>query len=92
MDWKAEPDRTPTSPPRTDRTSGFTLVEVLVALLLIAVISVLISRILQGGLRVQSIQQEQQRLLQLSAGERALQFSGELEEDVVTLEPAEEEE
>lgn len=81
------------SPPQTNPpSSAFTLVEVLVALVMLAVISTLMARILQGSLNVRQIQQDQVQTLNTRSEQLALQFAGELEEPVVTLEPVEENE
>lgn len=83
-----------TSPRQTDRTRsvGFTLMEVLVALVILAVISTMLARILQGSLRAQQLQHDQAESLTEHSHTLSLQFSGELEEPIVTLEPIEEEE
>jgi len=76
---------------RRPSSSAFTLVEVLVALVILAVISTILARILQGGLRTRQLQQEQVQALNSRADAVSLQFAGESDEPVVTLEPIEEE-
>ena len=72
--------------------TGFTLLEVLMALLIIAVLAAFLSRILQSSLR--SHQQIKQELIDAPERQKQfhLQLSGELEEPVIELIPVEEEE
>jgi prepilin-type N-terminal cleavage/methylation domain-containing protein len=77
-------------PPQPNST-GFTLVEVLVSLVMLAVISAVLARILQGSLQVKTLQRDQIQAHQARADDLALQFSGELNEPLVTLERIEEE-
>ena len=81
----------PTSPPQTEHhlRQGFTLVEVLVGLVLLAITSAVLARILQGSIRVRQHQQEEVRFLQEQAEAQSLQFSGQREDPLVTLEPIE---
>jgi len=83
----------PTSPQQTKpgRQSAFTLVEVLVALVLLSIISAILARVLQGGLRAKQLQREESLTLSERSNALSLQFSGELDEPLVTLELIEEE-
>jgi prepilin-type N-terminal cleavage/methylation domain-containing protein len=74
-------------PTSAHRTDGFTLVEVLIALTLLALISVLIGQALQGALRAHDLQNREPEHLRNRAETLARQFAGELEEPAVTLEP-----
>lgn len=70
---------------------GFTLVEVLVALVVLALISGVLARILQGSLHAHGLQRDQIEILREQSETRALQFAGELEDAVISIEPVEEE-
>ena len=83
----------PIFPPQTKRVrrSGFTLIEVLMALVLIAIISAVLARVLQGSLKAKQLQRDEVKALNERAETLTLQFSGELEEPLVTIERIEEE-
>lgn len=80
-----------TSAPRTESSpqQGFTLVEVLVALVILALFSAVLSKVLQGGLQVRQIQKEESAQLDEETQARALFFSGEEDGIELTLEPVE---
>lgn len=82
---------TPTSPTLNNPRSGFTLLEVLMSLLIIAILSAFLSRILQSSL----LNHQQIKASFATAPENEqqlhLQLSGELEEPVAELIPLEEE-
>jgi type II secretory pathway pseudopilin PulG len=82
----------PTCPPPTERTgrAAFTFVEVLVALILLAITGVVLARVLQGSLRAKQIQRDQHTALKERADTLSLHLAGELDEPLVTLEPIEE--
>lgn len=65
---------------------GFTLVEVLVALVVLALLSAVTARVLQGSLQARQIQQDEHAALGQRADSFSRQLSGEREEPVVTLE------
>jgi prepilin-type N-terminal cleavage/methylation domain-containing protein len=83
----------PISPPQTDSAAhGFTLVEVLVALVVLALLSAVSARVLQGSLQARQIQRNEHAALSQRADYFSRQLSGEREEPVVTLERLEDEE
>jgi len=69
---------------------GFTLIEVLMALLIIAVLAALISRILQSSLLTHQLIEEDLKNLPLQQQQINLQLAGEREEPVLLLIPVEE--
>jgi|GEM_PF-1846289 len=74
----------PTSAPQTE---GFTLIEVLTALAVLAVLSVLLGQTLQGALRVHELQKTEPSSLISRSEDIARQFAGEeQEEPAMTLE------
>ena len=78
-------------PTSAHQTEGFTLIEVLTALAVLAVLSVLLGQALQGALRVHELQEAEPGQLQDRSEEIALQFAGEeQEEPAMTFEPVEE--
>jgi len=74
-------------PTSAHRTEGFTLIEVLTALAVLAVLSVLLGQALQGVLRIHELQREEPGHLRDRSERIALQFAGEAEEPAMTLEP-----
>lgn len=82
----------PISARRTEFRGGFTLMEVLMALVVLAVLSTMLSQTLQGSLRIHQLQREEPEILERKRLRVARQLSGELEEPVLTLTEQEEEE
>nr|MDA3874078.1 prepilin-type N-terminal cleavage/methylation domain-containing protein [Kiritimatiellia bacterium] len=73
----------PTSAVRIKK--GFTLIEALIALLIIAILAALMGRILQGSLLSHRIQTQAHAESEESRREQNRQFAGEREEPVLTL-------
>jgi prepilin-type N-terminal cleavage/methylation domain-containing protein len=74
----------------TDPAGGFTLVEVLVAILVLGVAAALLARVLQGTILIHDLQvREPERIRERETG-LARQFAGELEEPVMRILPREE--
>jgi prepilin-type N-terminal cleavage/methylation domain-containing protein len=71
---------------------GFTLIEVLMALLIIAVLAALISRILQSSLLTHQLIEEDLKNFPIQQKQINLQLAGEREEPVLLLIPVEEQE
>lgn len=71
---------------------GFTLIEVLMGLLIIAVLATLLSRILQSSLLTNQIMKEEMQNADLRQDQFHLQLAGELEEPVLELTPLPEDE
>jgi prepilin-type N-terminal cleavage/methylation domain-containing protein len=88
--WKVEAVPMPISAHPTKSQDGFTLVEVLTALTLLAVISVLLSQVLQGILQIHTLNNAEPETIKVRQEEMARQFSGETEEPVLTMKPVEE--
>jgi prepilin-type N-terminal cleavage/methylation domain-containing protein len=78
----------PTSAPRTE---AFTLVEVLVALLVLAALAALLGGILQGALRVDGIQREESAAIAVRREQTARAFAGETEDPPAALQEIQEE-
>lgn len=68
----------PTSAVQTSKP-GFTLIEILVALVVLAVLSVTVSMILQGGLRAWTLQEADALRLQQREAALVQSFAGQLD-------------
>lgn len=88
MASKAALDPMPISPAQTKGSgqTGFTLVEVLMALVVLAIISAMLARVLQGSLNAKQIQRDEVKALNEEAETLTLQFAGELDEPLITIE------
>lgn len=82
--WREVPDPMRISAARTKK--GFTLVEVLIALLIIAILAALMGRILQGSLLSHRIQKQSGAESDTTRREQNRQFAGEVEEPILILE------
>jgi len=71
---------------------GFTLIEVLMGLLIIAILATLLSRILQSSLLTNQIMKEEKQNATLQQDQFYLQLAGEREEPILELTPLDEEE
>lgn len=74
---------------RTDARAAFTLVEVLVAILLLGVTAALLAPVLRGALTIHEQQVREPERLREREQALARQFAGELEEPVLELLPRE---
>ncbi len=81
--WREVPDPMRISAARTKK--GFTLVEVLIALLIIAILAALMGRILQGSLLSHQTQKRAQTTYGENRNELNLQFAGEREEEPILI-------
>lgn len=70
---------------RTRKKQGFTLVEVLISLLIIAILAVFMGRILQGALLSHQTQKRAQTTSGENRNELNLQFAGEREEEPILI-------